>query len=32
VAAADEVFWEQSLDPAYTYEFFEQNYIVRAEG
>ena len=27
-----EVFWEQSLDPAYTYEYFEQNYIIRAEG
>ena len=32
VAAADEVFWEQSLDPQYTYEFFEQNYTIKAEG
>ena len=32
LAEAEDVFWEQSLNPEWNYEYFENNYEIVAEG
>ena len=32
LAEAEDVFWERSLNPEWTYEYFEANYTIEAQG